>query len=255
MSKYLRYSVLFLILFIVQACQTTKFITDKSYNEKFRKISKNPSSVLAKIPDYTDNLHDISGKTRIQISLPHHYQRGFISFISNRQQSKFKFKNSLGIEGGELYFNKDSVLVYNRIDKFARKMSIQRYSYIYLNGVLPINPINIISPRLDTLKAQNLYQSSDYYAINFHDGTRIIISKKDYLIRKIEYPAGLHSDYTTVMFSGYATIDGFHLPRKIQILSSDKKSNIFLLIQSLKINPSNPDFKIKLPPHLKVEHL
>jgi len=255
-SKILRYSVfLTSLLFIIQACQSTKFITDKSFKETFKKSNLRPSRIESKIPVYTDSLESITGKARIQISQPNHYQRGTIYFVSDRKQSKFTFKNSLGIEGGELYFNKDSALVYNKIDKYARKMSIREYSYVYLNGLLPINPVDVISPHLGQLNAQSVYESPDYYAITYRNGTRIILGKKDFLLRKIEYPKGFHSEYATIIFDGYAEIDGYHLPRKIQILSSDKKSNIFLLIQSLTINPKHPNFKIDLPAHLTVQHL
>ena len=254
MSKYLRYTFFFLLL-IFQACQSTKFITDNTFKEQFKKSNRNPDSIISKIHNYSDSLNTLSGKARIQISQPGNYQRGTIHFVSDRQESKLIFRNNLGIEGGELYFDKDSALVYNKIDKFARKMSLKRYSYVYLNGLLPVNPITVISPRLGDKKVKKVYESPDYYSLTYRDGTQIILDKNDFLIRKIEYPASMHPDFSTVIFGGYAVINGYHLPRKIQILSSDKKSNIFLLIQSLEINPSNPDFNIHLPPHLTIEHL
>lgn len=133
-------------------------------------------------------------------------------------------------------------------------MSLLDYSYIYLNGIEPINPMDLLAPMLKKMKPRSLYQNKNFYAVTFRNGTRVIINRKTHLIKKIIYNSGLAMNYKTVIFDGYARIGHFILPRKIQILSSDKKSNIFLLIQSLNVNPQNLNFTIKLPAQISIEH-
>ncbi len=256
MTLIVRKSYLYLFLLsiiLVQACQSTKHISDESSGSMYHKSKENPETVLHSIPDYTNQLRTISGKAKVIVSQPGNVERGTIFFNSDRKQTLFTFKNGLGIEGGQLYFDRDSVLVYNRIDKYARKMSLLGYSYVYLNGIEPINPLDLISPPLNQKKVKSLSENDSFYRITFHDGTRVIINKNTHLIKKITYSEGLAINYTTIIFDGYAELNNYELPRKIQILSSDKKSNIFLLIQSLEVNPKNLTFSIKLPAHISIE--
>ncbi len=250
-KPYLYFLLLSIIL--VQACQSTKHISDQSQESIYHKSKENPEALLRSIPDYTDQLTSISGKAKVIVSQPGNVERGTIFFNSDRKQTLFTFKNGLGIEGGQLYFDHDSVLVYNRIDKYARKMSLLGYSYVYLNGIEPINPLDLISPLLNQKKIKSLSENNLFYKMTFHDGTRVIIDKDTHLIKKITYTAGLALNYTTIIFDGYAKLNDYELPRKIQILSSDKKSNIFLLIQTLEVNPKNLTFSIKLPAHISIE--
>lgn len=256
MTQIVRKPYLYLFLFfviLVQACQSTRHISDESSGSTFHKSKEDPRAVLRSIPDYTNQLKSISGKAKVIVSQPGNVERGTIFFNSDRKQTLFTFKNGLGIEGGQLYFDHDSVLVYNRIDKYARKMSLLGYSYVYLNGIEPINPLNLISPPLNQKKVKSLAESAMFYRLLFRDGTQVIIDRKTRLIKKIIYAAGITTNYTTVIFDGYAKLNHYELPRKIQILSSDKKSNIFLLIQSLEVNPKNLTFSIKLPAHISIE--
>ena len=245
--------IFFLIFILFQACRSTRNVTETPSEKSFSKSNKNALSILHTVPGYNHPLISATGKAKVIVSQPGSVERGTIFFTADRKQTLFTFKNGLGIEGGRLYFNRDSVLVYNRIDKYARKMSLLDYSYVYLNGIEPINPLDVLSPGLKGKKVSKMTENATAYSITFKDKTHILVNRQSHLIKKIVYPSDLAGNFNTIELDGYAKIQNYFVPRKIQILSSDKKSNIFLLIQSLNVNPEKLNFNIKIPSRLKIE--
>jgi len=149
----------------------------------------------------------------------------------------------------------DSVLVYDRINKTARKMTLRDYGYLYLNGVMPMNPITLLAPDLSKKKVRGLYENDHYYYILFKDGTRAYLDHHDWSIRKIVYPFNKSDVITNFMYDAYARINGLHLPRKIQMTSHNGQSSLFLMIQSLEINPKQLNLNLDLPKSITIQRL
>ena len=48
-------------------------------------------------------------------------------------------------------------------------------------------------------------------------------------------------------------VAGYRLPRNIQITTKDKRSNIYLSIQSIEVNPAFLDMTLNIPSHVRIE--
>ncbi len=242
------------ILFL-QACRGSRSMVDSISGETFRKSRLPIDSLEKHLSDYHKLLYSASGKGKVIIDQPGSHERGTLIFDANRQKALIRYKNGLGIEGGRMLIDGDSVLVYNRIEKTARKMTLQDYSYLYLNGVMPMNPITLLAPDLSKKKVRGLYENEHYYYILFKDGTRAYLDHHDWSIRKIVYPFNRSDAITNFMYNAYAHINGLHLPRKIQMTSHNGQSSLFLMIQSLEINPKQLDFDLDLPKSITIQRL
>ncbi len=241
---------------LLQACRGSRpLIVDATTGQTFHKSSLPPDSLRRLLTGYEQTLKGISGKGKVIINQPGNHQRGTLLFDANRNKALVRYKNGLGIEGGRLLISNDSVLIYNRIDKTARKMSLQDYGYLYLNGIMPMNPIALLAPDLGGKPIRALYENKHFYYIRFKDGTRAYLDRKDGSIRKIIYPFKHADAITNFVYSAYATIDGFRLPRKIGMTSNNGRSSLLMLVQSLTINPKHLNFDPGLPAGIKINRL
>jgi hypothetical protein len=48
-------------------------------------------------------------------------------------------------------------------------------------------------------------------------------------------------------------VAGYRLPRNIQITTKDKRSNIYLSVQSIEVNPALLDMTLNIPSHVRIE--
>ena len=194
----------------------------------------------------------VSGRASVQVSEPGHTERANVHFRSDRYQSLLLIRTSLGIEGGRIYSNPDSVIVYNRIDEVAHKMSHYDASWFYLNGIGAMNLLSMLYPLTGPEQIEAIYETDEYFLVETRYGDRHILDRERLLLRRTERNA-LHPEaYSTFEFGNHAELDGHRLPRRIQILSYDEKSNIFLVIRSLEINPSDLEFDPGIPDNIDI---
>ena len=241
--------------FLLQACRGSRAVVDSITGETFHKSHLSLDSLRTHLTDYHKLLSSAKGKGKVIIDQPGNHERGTLIFDADRRKALIRYKNGLGIEGGRMLIEGDSVVIYNRIDKTAKKMSLRDYSYLYLNGVMPMNPLTLLAPDLSHKVIRGLYENKQYYYILFKDGSRAYLDHKDWTIRKIVYPFDRSDAITNFMYSAYANIKGFRLPRKIQMTSHNAQSSLFLMIQSLEINPKQLDFDLGLPKSVTIQHL
>lgn len=239
----------------LQACSGSRPVVDTITGETFHKSQLPIDSLQKHLPDYHKLLISARGRGKVIIDQPGSHERGTLIFDANRKEALIRYKNGLGIEGGRMLINGDSVLIYNRINKTARKMSLRDYSYLYLNGIMPMNPLSLLAPDLSQKTVRGLYENKHYYYILFKDGTRAYLDHQDWTIRKIVFPFDRSDAITNFMYNAYANIQGFRLPRKIQMTSHNARSSLFLMIESLHINPKQLDFNIGLPKDITIQHL
>ncbi len=193
------------------------------------------------------SLNTISGRAGVQISEPGHTERANIRFRSDRNHSLLLVSNNLGIEGGRIYSDPDSVIIYNRIEEVAHKMSHEDASWFYLNGIGAMNLIRMLHPITEPGEIEDIYESEDFFLVFTRHGEQHYLSRDRMILRRTERRTHHPEAYSTFNFDNFAEIEGFRLPRRIQILSSDEKSNIFLAIRALEVNPSELEFDPGIP--------
>ncbi len=205
--------------------------------------------------DYTETnstLQTLSGRASVQVSEPGHSERLTVTFRSSRDYSLLKLRNNLGVEGGRIFSDPDSVVVYNRLEDEAHKMSHADAAWYYLNGVAAINLIRILHPITDAGHISDIYENKEYFLVETVRGERHFIDREHLRLRRTERHAQHPEAYSTFQFENYAEIDGYQMPRRIQILSQDEKSNIFFVLRALEINPSSLDFDPEIPGHIEI---
>jgi hypothetical protein len=213
-----------------------------SYMKEQQGVAQHPEGVQA-----------IRGRAAARVSMPGSSEQATLRFTSDPQQSLLSFRNNLGIEGGRIYANTDSVLIYDRIEKTARKMSVEASRYALLNGFTAFNIITLLFPEIQTRPAPRVFEDAERWVILTDSGQQYEIGKENGLLRRVRNPSADPKAYNQFIFSEYASIDGIKLPRRIQILSNDEESSIFLLVQALEINPEAPGFDPQIPDDIQVE--
>lgn len=246
-------------IFAFSACSPR--VAERSFEARDLQESSTPAdSILSYMHqqqglETADGLQTLEGRASARVSMPGSSEQASLRFVSDRRQSLLSFRNNLGIEGGRIYANADSVLIYDRIEKTAQKMSIERSRYALLNGFTAFNIITLLFPDIETEPAPAVYENAQRWVLRSADGLEYEISKESGLLTAVHQPAEDPLAYNRFIFSEHAEIQGISLPRRIQILSKDEESSIFLLIQALEINPANPNFDPDIPEDISVERL
>jgi hypothetical protein len=194
----------------------------------------------------------LSGRGRVQLSIPGNTERSTIQFASDREQSLLVFRNSLGIEAGRLLVEPDSITFYNRIDQYVQRLSVNDKDLILENGFYAVNLLSVLAPDLRTREPRHAYESTDSWRIVFDDRTAMTFSKAGHRLTSIDFYASSPVAFTTYLFANHFDAGGYQMPRNVQILSQDKKSSIFLTILSMEMNPATIDLDPQIPAGIRV---
>ena len=252
-TRKIGYSILLILsgMLVLSAC--TPRVASIISEEGFVTSDADPAAIISGIPFYNAEIHTIDGRARARVSGPDYSDQATVSFTSDRQQSLLAIRNNLGIEGGRIYTDRDSVIIYDRIEQYAWKMSVEKSQEILLNGFAAFNLLDFLIPEIHAGQVERVYQNDELWLLVLDDNRRFFIERRSGKITGITIPASNPSAFNRFLFSAHAGISGVDLPRRIQILSNDEKSNIFLLLQSLETNPSNPSFEINIPDGTPIE--
>lgn len=199
------------------------------------------------VPDYSHSLETLTGNGRAFISQPGNSDRISVDFLSDRNASLVTFRNRIGIEGGELLVKDDSVLVYNRIDRIAEKISLRDANLTEVGTLATINLVEPFHYPLERGEITGIYQDEEHYVAITGDGTRITIDKETGFIMDVQTRPESGAPYSRINYQSYELIEDFYLPRNIAIFSPDGDIRVTLLVRQLQINKELPDLEIRIP--------
>lgn len=239
--------LLLLLLLVVSACSSSKEIVSES---GFSPSETEPNGITGDLPDYSSTLITLKGKGKAIVSEPGTTDRVTVYFSSTKKKSLVTVKNGIGIEGGQILTDGDSLLVYNKVDKFARKIAIKEGNLSRINNLASLNILDIINFTVDPSRVTDVHENKDLYRLHLNTGARIFVNKKTGFIAKVEQPQNSGLPYSSIEYEAYSEIEGFMLPRRITIFGSDKQSKVNLLVQSLEINPKLEELTIELPDNI-----
>lgn len=200
----------------------------------FEYSRKQGSAVLASIFPESAYALGIKGTARIQASSPDFTERGTMDFVTDRTRSFATLRNTLGIEGYKILIEPDSTTVYNRIDRIAQRFSTEDALFSF-----PLS--DILNPDFRVKTVQALYENNTYWYFQFTDGSGAVVFRKTGALKRYDAIGA------TFLYEDTRLVSGVPMARRIQWLSTDKKSNIFLNIQAVDINPPSMDFDLNLP--------
>ena len=234
---------------MISACSTSRSVTDGD----FSRSSVSKETVVSSIPDYSEELKTLSGKGRALVSEPGNSDRVTIDFEANRQLSLLTIQNRIGIEGGQMLVDQDSILIYNRLDKEAQKISIYDGRMTSLNELTSINILDLINFRVSEEEVNSVLESNNSYQLRLKDGSRVFVNKENGWVEQVIQNRRESAPYSEIIYESYGELEGFKLPRKITIFSSDGNSRVVFLVRSLNVNPNNLKLTIDIPKSIKIE--
>ncbi|MDR8390659.1 DUF4292 domain-containing protein [Aliifodinibius sp. S!AR15-10] len=236
---------------LIAACSTPKIATVDNDRE-FGPSAASPDSILGHLPDYSETLNTLQGKGKAIVSEPGNSERVTIYFAGNREKSLVTIKNSLGIEGGQILSEGDSLLVYNKVDKVARKISVRDGNVTSVGHLASVNVLEMMNFVPQTAEIDKILESESSYLLVMQNGTKVYIDQDNNDLLQVDQPAQSDLPYSRIVYDAYGRIDGFKLPRRVTIFSADGQSKVALLIQSLDVNPGSLDLEIDLPNDVKL---
>lgn len=232
------------------ACSTTQNLP--AGQEQFAPSSVNPSQIVKEIPDYSNTLTSLEGKGRAIVSEPGNTERLTLLFSSSRQKSMVTVRNGIGIEGGQLLTDGDTLLVYNKLDKFARKIPIRGGKLNRINRLASLNILDMISYHVAEEQVATVFESDNRYLLELNSGTQIQVDKQSGLIREITQPKNSQLPYSKITYDAYASVEEFTLPRRISIFGAEQKSKVALQLTALELNPQLDTLAINLPDDIPI---
>jgi len=243
--------ILPLLLLVAAACSTPR--TAVSIDDMERS-DISPAELAAMVPDYSTTLLTLEGSGRAIISEPGSSERVTLQFMTGRDASLITVRTSVGIEGGQILVDTDSLLVYNKVDGYAEKVSIHQSNLTSIGSLASLNMLDLFSYSLPEDEIAYIFENDRYFVAVLFDDTRVTISKRDGIVQDV-VQTGARAAYSRIEYEGHARIEDFYLPRKITIFSRDGSSRATFLVQRLEVNTELPELRIDLPDDIPIYRL
>lgn len=228
---------------LLSACGTSRNLA----SEDFSPSELTPGELSARVPDYRDSLLTVSGKGRAIVSEPGNTERLTIRFSGNRLKSLLEIRNSLGIKGGRMLSDGDTLFIYNAVDRYARKIPLAGGDLRSIDHLASVNLLELLNYPVEAGSIRRVLASESRLLALLETGGSIYISRENGLVQRVEQPESAGLPYSRIDYEGYTEAEGYTLPRKITIFSSDGTARVAFQVQSVEINPELDSLSIDLP--------
>ncbi|HLR77035.1 MAG TPA: DUF4292 domain-containing protein [Balneolaceae bacterium] len=245
--KYFKFLAIIIATAFLPACYSPKILT----NSDFSNSSTPADSIIANMPNY-QNFKTVKGRGKAIVSEPDNSSHISIKFAANRNKSLITIQNSLGIKGGKILSTPDSLVIYNRIDNFIRIVPVGESRYSRINDLASVNLVDILTVPVSLKKVDKIQENKNLYLLTLPNNAKVFINKDDFTIQQVDQSEITQALYSRVRYEGYKKINGFSIPRRITIFSTDGSSKVSLLIQSLQINTAIGELEIEIPEDIPV---
>jgi len=203
------------------------------------------------VPNYSETLQSITGSGRAIISEPGNSDRVTLQFQSGREASLITVRTSVGIEGGQILVDTDSLLIYNKVDSYAEKVSLKQSNLTSIGSLASLNMLDMFNFSFNQENVNQIFENRQHYTAILNDDAQVTISRSSGLIQNVVQTRS-DAAYSRIEYEGYAQIEDFYLPRKITIFSSDGRSRATFLVQRLEVNKPLPPLRIDLPDDIPI---
>jgi hypothetical protein len=243
-----------ILLVLLSSCQTLRPIEETEY-ENFEAAEISPAEIIQRIPGTDRPLQSVKGTGKALVSTPERSDRVTLDFAGNRDTSYISIKNRIGINGGEMMATGDSILVYDKIEQKAHKLSLSEAHLTQINSLASTNVVDVLNYRISPGQIKKVLVNQQYYMLILVDKTQIQIDREEFNIKSVQLASGSKTPYNNIQYEAYTNVNSYNLPQKITITSSDRSSRVTLLIQSLEVNPPKLDLTVDLPAKISVQRL
>lgn len=240
-----------IIGFVITSCTSTRTVTEGD----FSRVNIPEEDIVSKIPNYESELNSVKGKGRALVSEPGNSDRVTIDFEANRELSLLTFQNRIGIEGGQMLVDADSIIIYNKVDKIAQKISIYDGRMTSLNELASINILDLLNYKVETKDVQSVWESNNSYQLRLKNGAHVFVNKEEGWVQQVDQTVEEMAPYSRIVYESYGELNGFTLPRKITIFSADGYSRVVFLVRSLEVNPGKLNLEIDIPNDIVIQRI
>lgn len=234
------------------SCSSSRTTTSLLADQELYPVSETIEEVIQKIPDYSGSLVSAKGKGRALISEPGNSDRITIQFETDTTLSLLTFKNRIGIEGGKMLVDTDSILIYDKIEKRAEKISVHDSELTSINELASLNLLDLMNFKIKAREVERMLQSDSEYILGFTNKGIARINKSDGTVNLVQQARTSGLPYSRIEYEGYAKIKGYTLPRKITIFSADARSKVVFQIRSLEVNPADLELSLEIPDDIPI---
>jgi len=246
----LKYVIAAVAVLLLASCAPKQELL--SPDENFEPSSQNATELLARLRPLYTPVVSVSGRGRAQVSGPGTSERSTITFASDRNRTLLTFRNSLGIEGGRLLVEPDSVTFYNRIDQFAQRIGIRDQDIMLENGFYAVNMLSVLDPDIRERRARRAYENPDSWMIVFDDQSRMTFDRTTGNLTRYDMPMMHNLAFSTYLFGNHVRIAGYAMPQNIQILSNDRRTAVTIQVQSYEVNAAISELTLDIPAHIRI---
>jgi hypothetical protein len=210
-------------------------------------------SLVSLMPDYSDELQTMTGSGRALVSEPGNSNRVTVEFQSNRFRSLLTIRTSIGVEGGQILIEPDSLLIYNKIDDIAQKVSPAQSNLSSVGSIASLNMLDLFNFKIEADQIEQIFDNGDTYLALLSDRAVVEVGKTSGLVVQVDRSQSPPPiPYKLIEYDGYAEISRFQLPRKITIFSGDGQSRATFLVQQLDVNGKLPPLRIDIPDDIPI---
>lgn len=235
------------------SCTGSKTLVEPA--TEYVKSSADIKNILQELPDYSNTLLGAKGKGRAIVSEPGSSDHVTVYFESNRKTSLLTFKNRLGIEGGAILVEQDSMLIYYKTEKIAQKASVRDGRLTSLNELASVNLLDLLNFTLSEDEVLEVWESEKDYLLRLLNNGGVTVSKSEHVITSVKQPYSSGLPYSQIIYENYGTLDGYLVPRKITIFSIDGNSKVVFQVRTLVLNPEHLNPTLTIPSNILIERL
>jgi hypothetical protein len=107
--------------------------------------------------------------------------------------------------------------------------------------------MSVLQPVIEIDEVLLIQENEGSYMVDMVDGSILIVDKKTLLPHSIRFKSTVPDRFSEFVYESYARLNGVQLPRRIQAVTTDRKSRIRFDVLDLEVNPSNLQFTLTIP--------
>ncbi|MEX1211844.1 MAG: hypothetical protein WEA36_03275 [Balneolaceae bacterium] len=214
-----------------------------------------PQELLELVHGDSPNLERISGEGRLLVSQPGGSDRITLEFHADQDRALFSFRNRIGVDGGELLVDRDSIRIWNKMENLLEIVSRNDPGLTPI-GTLSTLPLpELFQVRLEARDIEEILEDDTYLNVGLRNGTRIIVAKRNGAVLELDHESNPDAHFERAVFDLHRESGPFRLPWKITIFGTDGETRLTLLIRDLSANSELPPLQLDLPSDIRTERL
>lgn len=240
------------ILLLLAGCRTTVQTVQMG---ELQSSDMSHQDLIRLIHGDAPELVRISGQGRLLISQPGGSDRISVDFYANQQRALYSFRNRIGVEGGEILVDQDSIRVWNKMESVLQIVSRENPGLTPLGALSTLPLTELFQVRLNPREIEKILEDDTHLNVVLKTGARLIVVKESGTVVERHQELESNALYDRAVFELHRESGSFRLPGKITIFGTDGETRLTLLVRESTPNSELPPLKLDLPAGIRTERL